>query len=312
MNREFDSPWKETLENYLPDIFEILFPEAHATFDWSQGYDSLNSELPTLLPDSESGLLRADGLYQLADSDETGGISWVFVHFEVQAQQDAQFPRRMFDYFKRIQDKYGDQVSSYAILADNNPNWRPSSYQYRNRRTRSTFEYDSVKLLDYAHRLDDLTTHRSPVGLVVAASIRSLLTHGNAELRFADKCRLIRQLFERKLADDEVWNIMRLLDWLLKLPDELREEFNELRIELFQEYQMPFVTSFEEIAQEKGMKEGIKLGEERGTNFGRRIGQIQAFEEVLSLPITPAEELLAKPLDELDRMISELKTKVIR
>lgn len=67
---------------------------------------------------------------------------------------------------------------------------------------------------------------------------------------------------------------------------------------------MPFVTSFEEIAKE----EGIKLGEERG----QRIGKIHAFEEILSLPLTPMDELHQKSLEELDLIVSELKTKLIR
>ena len=71
---------------------------------------------------------------------------------------------------------------------------------------------------------------------------------------------------------------------------------------------MPFVTSFERLAEKKG----IKIGEERGTVLGQRIGQIHAFEEILGLPITPVEKLQEKTLDELDGMITELKAKLIR
>ncbi|MEZ6141999.1 MAG: hypothetical protein R3B84_15645 [Zavarzinella sp.] len=196
------------------------------------------------------------------------------------------------------------------------PNYVGSKWSGKLISAEGYFEFNLVKLLDYAERLDELTNHRSPVGLVVAANIRSLLTHGNADLRFADKARLIRQLFDRKLTSDEVWNIMRLLDWLVELPEELAEDFNKVRNEMMRENQMPFVTSFEQIAEKKGFKlgeergrdEGIKLGEERG----QRIGQIQAFEEVLGLPRTSVEELQQKSIDELDLMISELKAKVIR
>ncbi|MEZ6142510.1 MAG: hypothetical protein R3B84_18275 [Zavarzinella sp.] len=83
---------------------------------------------------------------------------------------------------------------------------------------------------------------------------------------------------------------------------------------------MPYVTSFERIAKQEGLKEGIIIGEERGRDEGRdegkvlglRIGQIQTLEEVLRLPLTPEDELLVKPLDELDRIISVLKAKLIR
>ncbi|MEZ6143751.1 MAG: hypothetical protein R3B84_24565 [Zavarzinella sp.] len=252
MTREFDSPWKETLENYL------------------------------------------------------------FVHFEVQAQRDPQLPERMFDYYCRIRQKYGKNVCSFAILADDDPRWRSAPFDLSICGTRSYFEFNLVKLLDYAERLDELTNHRSPVGLVVAASIRSLLTHGKADLRFADKARLIRQLFDRKLTSDEVWNIMRLLDWLLELPEELAEDFNKVRNEMMRENQMPFVTSFEQIAEKKGFKLGEERGREEGTMYGQRIGQIQLLAEMLGLPRISTDELQLKTLEELDRMISELKAKLIR
>jgi len=42
---DYDSPWKEALERFLPDFLALLFPEAHAGIDWSQGYEFLDKEL---------------------------------------------------------------------------------------------------------------------------------------------------------------------------------------------------------------------------------------------------------------------------
>ncbi|MEZ6140807.1 MAG: hypothetical protein R3B84_09570 [Zavarzinella sp.] len=221
MSREFDSPWKETLENFLPDIFEILFPQWYPTFDWDAGFRSLDTELRTLLPDSDVGMVRADALFEVGSLLSPTEPVVLFIHFEVQAQRDDRFPERMFDYYCRIRQKYGKNVCSFAILADDDPRWRSEPYDVSVCGTRSYFEFNLVKLLDYADRLDELTAHRSPVGLIVAASIHSLITHGNAQLRFQDKCRLLRQMIQRKLSSDEVWEIMRLLDWLLKLPLQL-------------------------------------------------------------------------------------------
>jgi hypothetical protein len=35
---DFDSPWKEFLDAYLPDIMAFFFRDAHADIDWSRGY----------------------------------------------------------------------------------------------------------------------------------------------------------------------------------------------------------------------------------------------------------------------------------
>ncbi|MEZ6142925.1 MAG: hypothetical protein R3B84_20365 [Zavarzinella sp.] len=238
MTREFDSPWKETLENFLPDIFEILFPQWYPTFDWAKGFRSLDTELRTLLPDSEAGMVRADALFEVYDLEHPGQTVTIFVHFEVQAQQDDRFAARMAEYYWRIRQKYGLNVSSFAILADENPTWRVDRNVLSCKGTQNEFVFNSVKLLDFVGRMDELTAHHSPVGLVVAASIQSLLTHGIAELRFADKCRLLRQLIERNLTPDEVWEIMRLLDWLLELRFQLFFR-KTLFFRLFQHFPKP-------------------------------------------------------------------------
>ncbi|MEZ6142511.1 MAG: hypothetical protein R3B84_18280 [Zavarzinella sp.] len=180
MTREFDSPWKETLENFLPDIFEILFPQWYPTFDWDAGFRSLDTELRTLLPDSDAGMVRADALFEVGSHLSPTEPIVLFIHFEVQAQRDPMLPERMFDYYCRIRQKYGKNVCSFAILADDDPRWRSEPFDVSICGTRSYFEFNLVKLLDYAERLDELTNHSSPVGLVVAASIHSLITHGNA------------------------------------------------------------------------------------------------------------------------------------
>ena len=35
---DYDSPWKEVLDRFLPQFLELFFPERHAGIDWSGGY----------------------------------------------------------------------------------------------------------------------------------------------------------------------------------------------------------------------------------------------------------------------------------
>ncbi len=45
---------------------------------------------------------------------------------------EREFPVRMFVYHYRIFDKYNRrEVVSFAVLGDDNPNWRPQSYTYQ-------------------------------------------------------------------------------------------------------------------------------------------------------------------------------------
>ena len=35
-NDEYDSPWKEAVDNYFPEFIEFYFPEAYTQIDWSE------------------------------------------------------------------------------------------------------------------------------------------------------------------------------------------------------------------------------------------------------------------------------------
>ena len=57
---DFDSPWKEALEYFLPFFLLYFFPRVHAALDWSKGYESLDKELHQLV------LHAVDGVADLA------------------------------------------------------------------------------------------------------------------------------------------------------------------------------------------------------------------------------------------------------
>jgi hypothetical protein len=72
------------------------------------------------------------------------------IHVEVQTQREGDFPKRMHVYNYRIFDRYDKEVISLAILADDDPAWRPSRFGYGRWGFRTGTEFPVVKLLDYA------------------------------------------------------------------------------------------------------------------------------------------------------------------
>ncbi|MFM8421406.1 MAG: hypothetical protein ACKOEQ_14935, partial [Verrucomicrobiota bacterium] len=98
----YDSPWKVALDSYLPALIELLFADVAILVDWSKPVAFLDSELQAIVPDSETGDLRADKLVQVTRRDGTDAL--LFIHFEIQAQRDPALPRRMFRYHYRIYD----------------------------------------------------------------------------------------------------------------------------------------------------------------------------------------------------------------
>ena len=65
------------------------------------------------------------------------------------------------------------------------------------------------------------------------------------------KLRLVKGLYERGLAKEDVQQLFRLIDWLMVLPAGLQGSFRDELYEYEMEKRMPYVTSIERMAEER-------------------------------------------------------------
>ena len=56
---DYDTPWKEALEQYFDAFIAFFFPQVHASIDWESGYEFLDKELQQVARDAELGKRRA-------------------------------------------------------------------------------------------------------------------------------------------------------------------------------------------------------------------------------------------------------------
>ncbi len=113
---EFDQPWKLGLEWKLEDALHLGFAQGHSAIDWTIPYQSLDTELAKLAPEHQQGALTVDKLFKV--QLKSGEPRWLYVHIEIQAQKDGRFEIRMWTYNYRLCDRFGPEVVSLAILAD--------------------------------------------------------------------------------------------------------------------------------------------------------------------------------------------------
>ncbi|MEB3335852.1 MAG: DUF4351 domain-containing protein [Leptolyngbyaceae bacterium] len=280
---DHDSPWKEILHQYFQEAITLFFPEVAQVIDWQRNPEFLDKEFQQIAPDAELGKRYAD---QLVKVWRTGGEElWLLIHLEVQAQPEANFEERMFIYCLRIFDRFQRLASSLAILCDRSPTWRPHRYELSAPDTRLSFEFGTVKLLDYQERWATLEASRNPFATVVMAHLKAQATRKNATTRKAWKLQLIRRLYDQGYPRREVVNLFKFIDWVMKLPVDLDQAFwTELRT-YEEEQRMPYITSVERIGFERGIQEGRQ---EEGRSLvlkllTRRVGEIP---ESLKSPIT--------------------------
>jgi hypothetical protein len=256
MSSDYDSPWKEALDGYFEPFLALLFPEVHRQIDWSRGYESLDKEFQQVVREAELGRRYVDKLVKVWTRD--GAECWVLIHVEVQTAREADFPRRIYVYNYRIFDRYNRPVASLAVLADDDPDWRPTEFRSRLFGCEAGLRFPHVKLLDFAGQEAVLEASENPFAPVVLAHLKAQETQGNPADRHAWKLRLVRGLYERGFSAKDVRELFRLIDWLMVLPQPLEEVFQEDVVKIQEEKRMPYVTSIERVALRKGLRRGIE------------------------------------------------------
>ncbi len=266
-DNDFDGPWKEVLDLYLEEAIAFFFPAAHADIDWSRGYHALDKELQQVAPDGERAAQAVDKLIQVVLRDGTD--TWVLIHLEVQSQPEREFAERMFRYHTRLYDRYRQEIVSLAVLGDERAAWRPDSFGYGRWGSMIRFTFPAIKLLDFSE--EELASSPNLCAIIVLAHRTAQATRHDPTGRAAAKLGLVRRLYQRGLTREQIRDLYRFIDWLLRLPQALEDQ-TWLAIKAFEEEQaMPYITYAERRGMEHGLQEGIAQGQLTGLLTGLEV-----------------------------------------
>lgn len=226
----------------------------------------------------------------LVDGHET----WLLIHIEIQGQPEAEFAERIYIYNYRIYDKYRRPVISLALLTDENRHWRPSHFGYEKFGCRISFDFPVLKLLDYQQRQDELTNHENPFAVVVAAHLQTLATRKAPSARYDAQLSLVKALYRRGFSRQEIIELFHFIDWIMILPHEMSEQFQTDLIRFEEEARMPYVTSIERLALQKG--------QQKGRQEGRQEGVRESIIETLQLRFEGATPELIATLEQIQEL----------
>ncbi len=79
-----------------------------------------------------------------------------------------------------------------------------------------------------------------------------------------EKLALIRSLYRRGYQRTEILELFRFIDWVLVLPEGLEAQLWTEVQQFAEEKRMRYVSSFERIAQKRGIEQGIEKGVGKG------------------------------------------------
>jgi hypothetical protein len=164
----------------------------------------------------------------------------------------------MYVYNFRVFDRYNRPVASLAVLADDDPAWRPTDFRSSLFGCEAGLRFPAVKLLDMAADEAMLEASVNPFAQVVLAHLKARQTHGDPAGRHAWKVRLVRGLYERGFSPKDVRELFRLIDWLMVLPPALNSVFWQSVDKIQEERRMPYVLSIERVGRSEGLRMGIE------------------------------------------------------
>ena len=218
---DYDSPWKQMLARYFPEFLAFFFPKAYAGIDWTNGYTLLDKELQKVVRDATLGQRRADQLVSVTGLD--GVEDRVLVHVEVQGEKTADFSQRMFVYNYRAYDLYGRPVVSLAVLGESYPR-DYGKFAYGRWGSWMRLRFPVVSLATYRAQWAELEVSTNPFAVVTQAHLRAQETAGAEAVRYQAKLGLIRSLYRRGYARQDILELFRFIDWVLALPESLEDQ----------------------------------------------------------------------------------------
>ena len=258
---DYDSPWKEAVEHYLPEFIAFYFPKAYEQINWVEEPVFLDQELRAVVQDAELGKRFVDKLVRV--TLHNGDEKWIYIHIEVQGTQQTEFAERMFVYNYRIFDRYHRPVASLAVLADQHKNWKPTSYGFELLGCKHILEFPVAKLTDYHDQLETLKASENTFAIITATHILTQKTRRDDNARYEAKHLLVKILYQRKWDKQRIIDLFRVIDWMMRLPKALEQQLHH-DIETFEENtKMQYVTSIERMANAKGLEQGVLKGEQK-------------------------------------------------
>ena len=259
---EQDNAWKDLLDRYFPEFIAFFFPRIYEEIDWTRKPVFLDKELHKLGPAHATGTRLADKLVEVWL--KSGSELWVLIHTEIEGQPDDGFNRRVYVYNYRIVDRYDCEVVSLAVVTGSVGGVKLGRYETGRWGCKTAFEFPVVQITDWRGREDELRSSDSPFALVALAQLKLLEARRDVGKKYEAKLELILELLHSNQDSEQTRNLLRFLDWLFQLPEELEEKLSYDVQAKVRDKRMPYITSWERIAQKRGEKIGKKQGLKEG------------------------------------------------
>ncbi len=211
----------------------------------------------------------------------------------------AEFSERMYEYSYRIRDSFLKRISSkkgtkqpveihsLGVLTESAGSGTHLVYTEGGATSTSVhFRFPVVHLAKWLDRWDALEQQAAsnPFALVIMAQLSAQQTRRHGKRRLASKTQITRLMYRYHYTEQDVVQVLRLIDWMMTLPEELEAAFELAVAQMEQENNVAYVTSIERRSEARGEARGIEIGIE--------IGETGLLQRLLTRKFGPLPESL--------------------
>jgi predicted transposase YdaD len=279
--RKKDDPLlKAAFEELFPYLLRFCFPGADNVFDFRKGFVFLDKELTELFPE-----LKKHGGSRFVDMLvktflKNGKEEWILVHIEIQGGSTKGFPKRMFQYWYRIYDRYGVDITALAIFTGSKRQQHPGTFHKTFMGTEIIYRYNAYHIFDHSEA--ELLAMDNPFALIVLAAQKALLQGKVPEEELANhRLTVARALIQRNKFSHK--RIEKLLFFLKNFIYIGNEEINRKFDKQIEQLTGGKVTTMGIIETIKKIErdEGIEIGREKGIEEGIEKGKQEVIENLI-------------------------------
>ncbi|KEF40311.1 hypothetical protein M670_00337 [Schinkia azotoformans MEV2011] len=309
-NPDYDQLWKDVITELFEEFLLFFAPDLYEHVDFTTSPQFLEQELLKIIPDSDSNKRVADKLVKLLL--KSGQEQWVYVHIEIQGNNDLLFPKRMFQSFYRIMDYYDRQVYALALFTDKVPCHKLNKYQYNFFGTKLTYNYNTYHIASQSET--DLLQSNNPFALAILAGLYLIQSKKRKGTAFQYKLRLIRLLLEGNIiSKDEkreyIQKLLIFIDHIIRLPEDENIALLTQLEPLIEREDINMGLSFDDTSIAKyfknlGREEGREEGKKEGKEEEKREMARNLLKEGIEIPFIMRVSGLTK--EEVEKLAAEL------
>ncbi|NYT63495.1 DUF4351 domain-containing protein [Alcaligenaceae bacterium] len=159
------------------------------------------------------------------------------------------------------------------------------------------FRFPVVHLAEWLARWSELEKEAAgnPFALVVMAQLQAQQTTRDSARRLASKTRIARLMYRHLHTRDTFLQMLRIIDWMMALPENLEPAFEQALAEIEKEHSVTYVTSIERRSEARGIEKGLYKGRLEGEagllqrQLARKFGPLPNSLQQRILTATPAQ-----------------------